>query len=172
MSDSRKFLGQKRNRTVVKRLKESSTQNWSENITENNSCISTNSSNSTESSSAIISSESAISYEEDSNKKTVYNLKLNEFLMAWLTKYNIHRKASNILLKYININIDKSIPKTYTTLLGTPKESNIIPLHPGKYIHLGIVESLQKSGFNFDKFESNSTFYLDVNLDGVSVSIN
>lgn len=100
------------------------------------------------------------------------NLPLKQFLSYWITNFNIPRYACNTLLRYINKNIDISIPKSYATLLGTPTNTNLVAVQPGLYHHIGFEEALKRSEINFVNLPDEANYTLDVNVDGLQVRKN
>lgn len=99
----------------------------------------------------------------------VFKLPLKKFLVYWITSNNIPRSACNLLLKFINMNVDKTIPTTYMSLLNTPVTTTLISVPPGHYYHLGVKQAIKMSKFDYSQFEDGHTFHLDMNTDGVAV---
>lgn len=175
MHNTRKKLGSKRSRTVVNFLRSETEESHVFTNNESENEISGSESDDLE----YFSISSDCDINENFNPfvkvnekvtKKVLNLSLKKFLAHWITMFNINRTASNILLTYLNANVDKRIPKDYRTLLNTPKESNTIKLGNGEYLHLGIEEAIKRSEFDFSSFENDHEFYVDFNVDGASVS--
>lgn len=97
------------------------------------------------------------------------SLSLKSFLKYWITNFNISRYACNTLLRYINKNIDRSIPKSYITLLETPLQTNLVTVEPGLYHHIGFNEALKMSEIDFKTLPGEATYTLDINVDGLQV---
>lgn len=70
----------------------------------------------------------------------------HEFMSWWIASTGAKRKASNILLHYMKFKFGAEIPTDYRTLLKTPVKPVPIPIHPGTY---GTLELLD-IGIEFD----------------------
>lgn len=70
-----------------------------------------------------------------------------------------------ILNKY---SFSQSIPKTYATLLTTPRNIELRSIDPAKYFHLGLKHVLEYVLEFYSDYEiSEGIVYLDLNIDGI-----
>lgn len=122
-----------------------------------------------ESSNSLQATSSSQSSASSNPNDEVLKLPLNLFLTRWVTYWKIPRTASEDLLKYMKNNYDNELPSSYKTLLKTPTSTNLIDVAPGKYLHLGLVDSLRMATFNFASFNTGHHFILDFNIDGARV---
>lgn len=96
------------------------------------------------------------------------------FLTEWKFSNNVSNTALNELLCFLKSNGHSYLPKDSRTLLGTPKTRTIYDVPPGKYVHIGLRNSLQPILSNYWKENENpfslNEIILDINIDGIPIS--
>lgn len=105
--------------------------------------------------------------ENDTNIDT-----LKADLSQWALKYAIHHNAINDLLSIISKYIPScSLPRDARTLLRTPRETNVVDLAGGQYVHFGLIpalhsimQELKNAGLSVDNIN------LSLNIDGLPIS--
>ena len=98
-------------------------------------------------------------------------MKLDEFLRFWIISARVKLMCSNTLLKYLHVTMGFDyIPMDYRTLLRTPTVTRVIRVDPGIYVPFGLKTTLEARENEFKKVHGND-ITLDINVDGVSVSI-
>lgn len=90
----------------------------------------------------------------------------------WVLSCNVTKSAVNALLRVLRSQPRLSfLPKSYRTLIKTPRSVNLIPMSPGKYFHAGlkegIINALENSGVNIDSLDKVKDF---LNVDSASMS--
>lgn len=107
--------------------------------------------------------------ETDEAEFTVYDLGLKDFLKKWSTYYNINRNALSSLLKFLK-KFDESLPTDSRTLMQTPRNTDLVEMSPGHYIHIGLKNHVQ----NFLKTKDNISpkLKLRINVDGLPIHKN
>ena len=93
-------------------------------------------------------------------------------LAFWVLSCNVTKSAVDALLRVLRSQPRLSfLPKSYRTLIKTPRSINLIPMSPGKYFHAGlkegIINALENSGVNIDSLDKVQVF---LNVDGASMS--
>ncbi|CAO1303316.1 unnamed protein product [Diamesa serratosioi] len=89
-----------------------------------------------------------------------------DFMKKFFIENNSTREFINIWLNFFK-NIFPMLPIDARTLLGTPKEVGIIPISPGKYIHIGIKRNIDNYVSKLRVIPNEIKF--DVNIDGFQV---
>lgn len=101
-----------------------------------------------------------VNYHEDVIKS------VGEFIQKWTVEFNIQRSAITVLLHFLN-EFFPNLPLDSRTLLGTPRKTNIVPLNPGTYHHLGLeshlIDLIRRYGM------IPELLLLAINLDGVPI---
>jgi len=100
------------------------------------------------------------------------NDSLDSKLQKWVVDFHVTHNCVNALLAILRSE-GLQLPKDTRTLLKTPKTGshNIISIHPGSYIHLGVKFMLLKFLTpHIEHFENNYTVQLSFNIDGVPLS--
>lgn len=90
------------------------------------------------------------------------------FLKSLYKDHNIPHEALTKLLKFLKRNGFPELPNDSRTLLRTPKNSNIVPMNPGSYSHIGLKKGLDFYIQNCSISPTHLT--IDVNIDGVPIS--
>lgn len=91
------------------------------------------------------------------------------FLVNWKFSNNVTNTALNELLTFLKNNGHLQLPKDSRTLLETPKKHIIHDVTPGKYIHIGLKNSLENILKNRNCNDLDEII-LDFNIDGVPIS--
>jgi len=97
-------------------------------------------------------------------------LNLVQDLVEWSLENNVSQTAVSQLLKVLKKHpCFASLPLDSRTLLKTPRQTQIVDVSPGQYVHFGLVDglirSLQNSSSNF-----GSVIQLQVGIDGIPIS--
>ena len=84
-------------------------------------------------------------------------------LAFWVLSCNVTKSAVDALLRVLRSQPRLSfLPKSYRTLIKTPRSINLIPMSPGKYFHAGlkegIINPLENSGVNIDSLDKVQVF--------------
>lgn len=93
-------------------------------------------------------------------------------LIWWVFTFNIGKAAVSALLRILSlVPVLSFLPKTYNTLLKTPRSVPIEDLEPGKYFHAGFREGIFEAIDSlFLKPESLNEIGIFINIDGVPLS--
>lgn len=97
---------------------------------------------------------------------------LNADLSQWALKYAIHHNAINDLLPIISKYIPNcSLPWDARTLLRTPRETNVVDLAGGQYVHFGLMPALHSIMQEIENVGlSVNNINLSLNIDGLPIS--
>ncbi|XP_077263116.1 uncharacterized protein LOC143897983 [Temnothorax americanus] len=91
-------------------------------------------------------------------------------LRLWNVQYNITLDACRALLKILHP-LHPELPLDLRTLNCTPRETVVQNLKNGSYVHVGLIDGLQKrirkSGL---KIDGNMRIGIDTNIDGINMS--
>lgn len=113
----------------------------------------------------------ALSYNIANNNIVDESIPFKDFLRSWAVQENINASSLNKLLRgFVNygLNITYSLPLDSRTLLNTPRYTDVKPVEPGFYSHIGIEEGI----LNYLKTSVNimNTIQILVNIDGLPIS--
>lgn len=100
------------------------------------------------------------------------NYSLDSKLQKWVVDFHVTHNCVNALLAILRSE-GLQLPKDTRTLLKTPKTGShdIVSIHPGSYIYLGVKFMLLKFLTpHIGHFENNFTVQLSFNIDGVPLS--
>lgn len=95
------------------------------------------------------------------------SLTLKSFLIWWATKFNVSRTALDILLTFLNQN-NADIPRSSRTLLKCPRETHLVSVPPGNYVHLGVINALTSNSELNLTLIHNNVLELEINYDGAN----
>jgi len=87
------------------------------------------------------------------------SLSLDDFLKVFVLLFSPVRSGMDLFLKFLKLNWEAAshLPATVRTLLKTPRQSVARDVAPGKYIHFGLINSLEcKSGVNYEQIHRKS----------------
>lgn len=113
--------------------------------------------------------------EDNANSATYFNLdgnenvSLREELAKHVAMSRSRTKNVNSFLNILSKHGSKEIPKSYSTLMGTPKTKIVEKdVGSGKYFHYGIAKNLltMESLLKTNIFESLSVINIDIGIDG------
>lgn len=93
-------------------------------------------------------------------------------LIGWIFDVNPQRSAINSLLKLLRTQENlRYLPRTYKTLLKTPRKVELKEMKPGKYFHCGFEEGIISSLSSFDADpDTFSQVKIFVNVDGTPLT--
>jgi len=92
-----------------------------------------------------------------------------EMLIGWVFDYNIAKSAVSALLRIlVKITVLSFLPRTYKSLLKTPRRVELEEMKPGKYFHAGLKEGIIESLDNMQLMPDAVSIF--VNVDGVPLS--
>lgn len=90
-------------------------------------------------------------------------------LAKWIEKSTISRDNCNELLVFLNNNGHPDIPKTYATIMKTPREKIALrTVSPGQYYHYGIQHHFSYTN-RYDFLQNLSQLDIDVGIDGLKL---
>ena len=75
---------------------------------------------------------------EEKHKKFISDIHL------LVVQHNIDQTTTNNLLEILRNNTDTAFPKTYRTLLKTPRQTPTIQMEGGEYYHFGLEDAIKK----------------------------
>lgn len=92
-------------------------------------------------------------------------------IAKWVEKSTISRDNCNDLLVFLHNHGHADLPKTYATLMQTPREKIILKtVSPGKYYHYGIQNHFSNDRNDRYEFLKNSSeLEIDIGIDGLKV---
>lgn len=93
-------------------------------------------------------------------------ISLEDKLKSWATNYNISMRALDKLLEILISAGHESLPKSYRSLLKTPRNIEIDNVVSGKYWYRGLAECLK---IVFSKLNKNLSINLKFNIDGLPI---
>lgn len=106
------------------------------------------------------------------NQEEEFQNSFKNMLVRWIFDFYITKSAVTALLCILNsVLVLRFLPRTYRTLLKTPRKVNLEIMNPGKYFHLGLPEGLAES-LELDQINPSTIREVGifVNVDGVPVS--
>lgn len=98
-------------------------------------------------------------------------LDLREKIRRYAIKHNLTYEAVSDLLKILNELPDVNLPKSYVTLMKTPRQkiaSKYVP--PGEYLHIGLEEVAKELAKMPGSCQESTRYSISVHVDGVSLS--
>jgi hypothetical protein len=100
--------------------------------------------------------------------KSELNINPVLWFRIWIDKHGVYTNAIDELLPYLKkFEPFQMLPKRYTTLMQTPKSTEIIDVFPGKYTHIGLKLNLDRL---MSAMETKpSEIVLQFNVDGASI---
>jgi len=100
------------------------------------------------------------------------NVTLKDKLCKLISDYHISHNCVNELLQILRSE-GLDLPKDVRTLLKTPKIHEIIDVHPGSYIHIGVEYMVTPILVAyFDKIKYTNLIQLSINIDGLPITKN
>lgn len=117
-----------------------------------------------------LQSDNSHDFEDNVNAKEYSDLRL--FLIDWYSSCNITKAALTRLLHGLKKFGHSDLPMDARTLLSTPRTGivNVDPMGSGTYAHYGLELALANQFDCVDEKDIPSTVYLDIHIDGLSVS--
>lgn len=106
--------------------------------------------------------------DDDVNEPVNEPVDPEKFLRQWYFKNDVSQKALNEILLFLKNNAWLNLPADSRTLLRTPKETAVVPVSPGNYVHIGLKTSLDLLFATLQ--DKPSKLLLDFNIDGVPIS--
>jgi len=94
------------------------------------------------------------------------NNKFKNDIAVWALSYNINHNACNALMKILRQHTSCNFPKDVRTLLGTPRQVNVIDACGGEYFYIGLNNVIKKM------FLKSHEQYINllINIDGLPLS--
>lgn len=115
---------------------------------------------------SVLSDESDESFDLDSS--TMSNI--NDFLRSWVSQSNVPHMHVNKLIRFLKKNGHPTLPNDCRTLMKTPTSRNVIPMHPGNYVHIGLKNGIDHFLESFANENLPNELKLDFNIDGLPLS--
>ena len=103
-----------------------------------------------------------------SDNKNHNDVDAAKFLVNWKQEHNITSSAVSSLLVFLNSTVFPNLPKDCRTLMQTPTTKNIVNMHPGQYIHVGLKDALDC--VLADESDDINEVLIDFNIDGLPIS--
>lgn len=106
----------------------------------------------------------SVSRNEDETNQRV--IPFREKLKSWAIQNRISMRALDSLLSILKSNGHNELPKSYRTLLNTPRDIELRTFSDSKYWYRGLTECLTAA---FSNLNRNLTIKLKFNIDGLPI---
>lgn len=104
---------------------------------------------------------------QNETAKSISNQSIEQKLSKWAIEHKIKREALSDLLKILQEEKIPNLPKSYKTLLNTPRNINLVDITPGKMVYMGMKIALESLMKNFN--QEINYLEIDLNFDGAPI---